>query len=379
MSGKKNHFNKNNRNHNQNTKNKGIILSDELKYVLSENRVLKPFDYIELQSFTIESSSEAVSDEFIRTALVNGIRFHLEEKMQFIVYFMGHCVLISDFDLSTFDENSADSLKFTLGNSFSSLNQGEGSNLHAIVMLDKHESTNLEEFHMDQNKYMDWLLMHNAVVEKRFNDFAQLIAGFKEKYEAAELADILNFVSYSKFASVRRFTLLMLACWFGAVDAIILLLEGGAKPDAASSSRHRMSALHFVLTGPDLSEETQLKICDLLVERDSSIVDKACHGFYPIHRAAWIPSQALYDFFIAKGADANSLNKYKETAAALLATKLNPQDSSSAAVAPVAPPKNNEKKYVFVKKEQPVKSAKIAQKSNFAVLDDEDNESSDDE
>ena len=126
-----------------------------------------------------------------------------------------------------------------------------------------------------------------------------------DAFEAAALgvADRLRAALDAEPGLVTRYTrdgwtLLHLAAFFGQVDAVRLLLERGADPNAVSINEPRNTPLHAGLAGPLAAEGVRL-----MLDRGAEVNARQHGGFVPLHAAAARGDLALIGLLLERGAD----------------------------------------------------------------------------
>lgn len=139
-------------------------------------------------------------------------------------------------------------------------------------------------------------------------DLAQLMLAHGRRpdgFEAAALgdADALRAALDAEPGLVSRlsndgWTLLHLAAFFGHVEAVRLLLERGADPNAFSTNAMRNTPLHAGLAGPLPTEGVRL-----LVEGGAEVNARQHGGYVALHAAAQNGRLDVIDLLLDRGAD----------------------------------------------------------------------------
>lgn len=142
-------------------------------------------------------------------------------------------------------------------------------------------------------------------------DLAELLLAHGRRpdaFEAAALGDVdsLRAALDAEPNAVTRYssngwTLLHLAGFFGHGDAVRLLLERGAGPNAVSVNTMRNTPLHAGLAGP-----LGIDGARLLVEAGADVNARQHGGYTPLHSAAQRGALDLIDLLLAAGADARA-------------------------------------------------------------------------
>ena len=96
------------------------------------------------------------------------------------------------------------------------------------------------------------------------------------------------------------FSPLGLACFFGQKEAVVLLLENGAKVNAAALNSQRVMPLHSAVAGQ------HFEIAKLLVEHGALVNAEQEGGFTPLHAACQNGQAEMVKLLIEHGADVNA-------------------------------------------------------------------------
>ncbi|MBI1739989.1 MAG: ankyrin repeat domain-containing protein [Acidobacteriales bacterium] len=160
------------------------------------------------------------------------------------------------------------------------------------------------------------LLMHALYRGRR--DLAETIAGKKhdlDVFEAASLGrlDLLKQSFHDATAIVAfskdGFTALHFACYFGQAEAARLLLEKGAKVDAAANNPMQVMPLHSAASARSLAAAR------LLLEHGAPVNARQHGGWVPIHAAAQNGDRNMIELLLKHGADKKIVNDQGKTPA----------------------------------------------------------------
>jgi ankyrin repeat protein len=104
------------------------------------------------------------------------------------------------------------------------------------------------------------------------------------------------------------FTALHFAAFYGAPNAVALLLDRGAGTEAVTSNFLANMPLHAAAAGGHRD------ICELLLERGANVNARQHGGFTPLHTAGFRDDRVMADLFLRNGADPSSANDERQTA-----------------------------------------------------------------
>lgn len=154
----------------------------------------------------------------------------------------------------------------------------------------------------------------SILLHARYRDHADLVqvlldAGIQlDVFEAAavgatqRLAELLKEDASAVDAwSVDGYTPLHLAAFFGHVDAVRLLLEGGANTTAVSRNPMEVMPLHSAVAGADVS--ARRSVTELLLDHGADVDARTHGGFTALMEAAQNGDLGVVQLLLARGAD----------------------------------------------------------------------------
>jgi ankyrin repeat protein len=103
-----------------------------------------------------------------------------------------------------------------------------------------------------------------------------------------------------------RTTPLIYAAWYGRVEVVRVLLEGGANVEGADA--HRQTALHAA------AFKGHLDVCRLLLDRGAKVDHLDIWKDTPLHWAAWKGHLSVVKLLVKRGADVSVKDGYGQTA-----------------------------------------------------------------
>ena len=176
---------------------------------------------------------------------------------------------------------------------------GDADGLRAILQGDAEAATAREE---GGDSPLLTALYHGR------RDLAELMLAHgrqPDAFEAAAVGDVgrLRAALDAEPGVVTRFahdgwTLLHLACFFGHLDTVRLLLERGADAGALSINGMRNTPLHAALAGPLPAEGVRL-----LVDAGADVNARQHGGYTALHSAAQNGRMEVIDLLLERGAD----------------------------------------------------------------------------
>ena len=105
------------------------------------------------------------------------------------------------------------------------------------------------------------------------------------------------------------FTALHFASFYGAIDAVALLVDRGADTEAVTRNFLSNMPLHAAAAGGHRD------ICALLLERGANVNAKQHGGFTPLHTAGFRGDREMAELFLRYGADASAKSDEGQTPA----------------------------------------------------------------
>jgi uncharacterized protein len=160
------------------------------------------------------------------------------------------------------------------------------------------------------------LLMHALYRGRR--DLAEMLAARKsglDIFEAASLSrmdrlrECLRDAATMNSLSNDGFTALHFACYFGQPASARLLLEKGAKVDAAAGNATQVMPLHSAASARNL------EAARLLLEHEAPVNARQQNGWIPIHAAAQNGDRDMVELLLKHGADVTLTNDQRKTPA----------------------------------------------------------------
>lgn len=166
------------------------------------------------------------------------------------------------------------------------------------------------------------LLMH--ALYRRRADLASVLAARKRSLDVFEAASLGRLDRLSQCLrdplavnsqSGDGFTALHYACYFGQSDAVRLLLEKGAAPDAIAANPMRVMPMHSAASARNVTAAR------ILLEAGAPPNARQHGGWTPLHAAAQNGDRAMVELLLQHGADPAALNDDGKTAAEIAREK----------------------------------------------------------
>jgi ankyrin repeat protein len=102
------------------------------------------------------------------------------------------------------------------------------------------------------------------------------------------------------------FTALGLACFFGSKDAVEVLLEKGADPNAVSKNQMRVTPLHSAVAHRDGAKALEMSRTLLAHKAQVNVAQEG--GWTPLHQAAAHGQTEIVRILLEQGADAQAMS-----------------------------------------------------------------------